>query len=79
MNTILIKAEINPADLDTFKILLKKFKAKNIEIQETYSPKKITKEQFYAEIEKGLKEVNEGKTIEVGSTEEEIRKFFEAI
>lgn len=63
MNTATISAEINPADIPMLEALLKRIKAKSIKIEEN-TPIKMSKEEFFAKIENGLREYESGKTKE---------------
>lgn len=49
MNTATIIAEINKTDIPLLELLLKKFKAKSIKIEEN-DPTKMTKEEFFSMI-----------------------------
>ncbi|MRQ23694.1 hypothetical protein D1J35_12150, partial [Riemerella anatipestifer] len=51
------------SDVPLFKELLKKFKAKSIKVEEK-DPTKMTKEEFFAKIDNGLTEYENGKSKE---------------
>lgn len=55
MNTAIISAEINSTDIPLFETLLKRVKAKSIKIEEK-DPTKMSKEEFFAMINKARKE-----------------------
>lgn len=63
MNTAIISAEINSADIPMLEALLKRIKAKSIKIEEkdTYS------EEFAKKIRQARKERQRGKTIKISS------------
>lgn len=50
MNTAILSAEVNKADIPLFEKLLKQFKAKAIKVEEK-DPTKMSKEEFFAMID----------------------------
>lgn len=55
MNTAIISAEINSTDIPLFEAFLKKIKAKSVRIEEK-DPTKMSKEEFFAMVDKARKE-----------------------
>lgn len=68
MDTVKISAEINSVDIPLFEALFKRVKAKSIKI-ERRDPTKMSKEEFFAMIDKRRK----SKSIEMSM--EEMQKF----
>lgn len=56
MSTAIITAQINSEDIPLLKELLKKFKAKSIEVKEEKDPTKMSKEEYFAMIDRARKE-----------------------
>lgn len=54
MNTAIISAEINSADIPMLEALLKRIKAKSIKIKEN-DPTKMTKKEFFEMVNKSRK------------------------
>lgn len=66
MNTATISAEIKVSDVPLFKKLLKQFEAKSIKVEEK-DPTKLSKKDFFAKIDTGLQEYENGKAKEFKS------------
>lgn len=54
METAIISAEINKADIPLLKDLLKRFKAKSVKVEEKI-PEEMSKEEFFTKIDKARK------------------------
>lgn len=54
METAIISAEINKADIPLLKDLLKRFKAKSVKVEEKISVE-MSKEEFFTKIDKARK------------------------
>lgn len=54
METAIISAEINKADIPLLKDLLKRFKAKSVKVEEKI-PVEMSKEEFFTKIDKARK------------------------
>lgn len=63
MNTTVFQVEINSIDAPLFEALMKKFKTKPVKLEEK-KPTKMTKEEFFAKIDKGLQQYETGKVKE---------------
>lgn len=67
METVTISAEIKVSDIPLLKELLKKFKAKSIKVEEK-DPTKMSKEEFFAKIDKARQEPTKRMTREERKT-----------
>ncbi|MDO5608685.1 MAG: hypothetical protein Q4G08_09550 [Capnocytophaga sp.] len=64
MNTTIISAEINSADIPFFQSLLKKLNAKNISIGMDKEPAKMTKKEYFSMIDKARNQKGKEVTID---------------